>query len=233
MKISYTGILVIILVIAMLTISGCIGGGGGGAATATPKPGTSGSVTPAPTQPGSSSGSVFNMDNLKMYEYKLTTNSGGETTSSTYKIEYTDSTYEGAPAKQTKMTYSMPGSGGQMVVNMYYSMSDDHLLGGMYTMNAGGQTIEIPIEADEGDTYSGNDWASSTADDFDDMSGWTSAGSETLTANGHSYNCAKHTWAYGSISYSIWTNDQAPMPMKYHWVDNQGNSWTMELLNWN
>lgn len=214
----------------MLAVSGCTGGSTTNP-TATPVPGSS---TPTPTQsPGDTPGSLFDLGSLNMYEYKLSQTSGGQTTSSTYKIEYDDSSYQGSPAKMTKMTYSMPGGAGQMVVSMYYSMTDDHLLGGTYLMNAGGQTIELPIEADEGDTYSGNDWASSTADDFDDMSGWTSAGSETLSANGHSYNCAKHTWTYGGTSYTIWTNDQAPMPMKYHWVDGQGNSWTMELLNWN
>ncbi|OPY25522.1 MAG: hypothetical protein A4E28_03089 [Methanocella sp. PtaU1.Bin125] len=230
MKKSHSIILIVLLVVAILAVSGCTGGSSTTNPTATPSHG--GSSTPAPTQPGSNTpGSLFNLGNLKMYEYKLTTVSGGETTSSTYKIEYSDSTYQGTPAKLSKFTYSMPSTG-QMVVSLYYSKTDDHLLGGTYTMNAGGQTFEFPIGADEGDTYSENDWASSTADDFDDMSGWTSAGSETLSANGRSYNCAKHTWTYGSTSYTIWTNDQAPMPMKYHWVDNQGNSWTMELLSW-
>jgi hypothetical protein len=214
----------------MLAVSGCFGGSSTTNPTATPVPGSS--ATPAPTQsPGDTPGSLFDLGGLNMYEYKLTTVSGGQSSSATYKIEYDDSTYEGAPAKMTKMTYIMPGTG-EMVVSMYYSMTDDHLLGGTYSMNAGGQTMEFPIEADEGDTYSENDWASSTADSFDDMSGWTNVGSETLTANGQSYNCVKYSWTAGALGYTVWTNSQAPMPMKYHWVDGQGNSWTMELLNW-
>ncbi len=219
--------------IVALAVSGCSGGSPTTNPTPTASPGTmGGSATPTPAAGGvTSANQMFNMNNLNMYEYRLTTDTGGQKTTMTYKIEYSDSTYQGSPAKMTKMTYNMPGSG-EMLVSLYHSKTDDHLLGGTYTITAGGQTMEMPIPADQGSTYSQNDWAATTESSIGDTS-LANAGTDTLTANGKQYTCTKYTWTSEGNDYSVWYTAQAPMPMKYQWTDNKGNSWTMELLNWN
>jgi hypothetical protein len=228
----YSGILMVLLVIVALSVSGC--SSGSGTATPTPVPGgsESGTPTPAPESGGpATTGQLFNTNDLHMYEYKMTTDVNGQSSSTTKKIEYSDGTYQGTPAKLTKMTYDVPGSG-QIIVNMYYDKGDDHLLGGSYTMNVGGQNIEIPIGADEGSSYAENDWATTTKESIGDTS-LASSGTETLTANGgQAYTCTKYTWSAGPVSYNICYTPQAPMPMKYQWTDGNGNSWTMELISW-
>jgi hypothetical protein len=230
LKLRYSGILIVFLVIVALAVSGCSGGSGTATPTPVPDGSESGTPTPAPGTGGLSTGQLFNTNDLHMYEYKLTTDVGGQSSSTTYKIEYSDDTYQGTPAKLTKMTYDTPGVG-QMVVNMYYDKGDDHLLGGSYTTNVGGQNIELPIGADEGSTYAENDWVSTTKESIGDTS-LASSGTETLTANGQAYTCTKYTWSVGPVSYNVCYTPQAPMPLRYQWTDGQGNSWTRELISW-
>jgi hypothetical protein len=225
----YSGILIVFLVIVALAVSGC--SGGSPTANPTPTVGPGGDGTPTQAAGGlTSANQMFNLGNLNMYEYKMTTDVSGQKSSLTYKIEYSDSAYHDTPAKLTTMTYDVPGSG-QMIVNMYYDKGDDHLLGGSYKMAVGGQNIEIPIGADESDTYSQNDWAITTEESIGDTS-LASTGTETVTANGKSYTCTKYTWTAGDVSYNVCYTPQAPMPLKYQWSDNKGNSWTMELISW-
>lgn len=236
--------LIISIVLAiMLAVSGCSGGNGTATPTSTPGPGgnTAGTPTPAATAgptPGvgalSTVAQLYNINAIHAYSYRLTSETGGQTSTSNFALAYSDTTYSGVPAQHVSMSFDTPSTGGtspaQMTVDLYTSKADKKSLGGHMKMVVNGQTLmDNDIPAGQETTYSTNDMASSAASSGAQL---ISQGTETVTIDSKSYACTKYTYTSEGTVYTVWYTPQAPMPVKSRWTDNSGNTYTMELTSW-
>lgn len=244
----FSGILLVLLVIAALSISGCT--------TPTPTtktptttpttvaptttPGTPTSVAPTtqPTSGGvlSTVGQLFNINSLNWYQFRMTMVKDGKTTTATYKISMLgDTTYNGVAAKHDKFAIDMPAQDGQeamsMEVDTYTSKADQSSLGGHLKMIQNGQTLmEMDIPASQSSSYSSTD-ITSQADAQNDVA-LTNAGPDVVIIDGKTYACTKYTYTTTEgAGYTVWYSPQAPMPVKTVWTGD-GTTSTMELIGW-
>jgi hypothetical protein len=239
LRLINSGILIAFLIMIALAVSGCSGGSGTATPTPTPVPGgyLTVTATPVPT-PGTSgvsnAGQLYNTGNLNSYSYRQTSVMGGQTSTVTYSIGYTDATYNGVAARHTTYNYEMPASGdtpaAQFVIDVYASKADGSTLGGHMKMVAGGQTVlDMDIPTSQASTYRQYDVANT---DRSGASTVTNAGTESVTVDGKTYMCTKYTYSAAGSTYTVWYTPQAPMPVKSQWTDDKGNSFTTELISW-
>lgn len=219
MKINYLGISVILMMAVVLAMSGCSGGNTGGQATPT--------ATPAPTGGAPGAASMFDMDKLKFYEWKVTSLEGGQTKVTYFRFERGPGTYNGVPANEEKMTITAEGSD-VMMFDIFYNPTDHTQLGGKMKLGE----MEIDMPADGNNQYSGMFDSYNVADSYQ-TNDWPmlNKGSETLTINGKTYVCSKY-WAGTAGEYgTLWVANSVPMPVKIE-SKSAGNTWTYELWDW-
>lgn len=247
---KYIVILLVLIVAAMLSVSGCSGSNTGSTSTPTPTPQAGGNTVGTPTAPQagaptstpkpaavepSSVGQLYNINDLHSYKYRMTSVVKGQTSTGTFDISFTDTTYNGVEARRTYLNFDVPATGetgaGQMLVDVYTRKSDNSTLGGHVKWVANGQTIiDMDIPAGEASSYTKNDLASSGQ--ASDSTPLTRVGTETVTIDGKSYSCTKYNYVEEGITYTVWYTPQAPMPVKLQWTDKDGNMYTIELISW-
>jgi hypothetical protein len=244
LRIHYSDILLILIVAAVLAVSGCSGGNvtatptpqQGGYTVGTPTPATtvSGSPTPAGATP-SSAGQLFNINAVHSYSYRLTSvGADGQTTKANFAIAHEDTTYGGVPAMHMAMSFDAPATAsssvGQLSVDVYTRKSDNTTLGGHMKMVAAGQTIiDADIPAGQASTYTSNDLLASS--EASGNSQLINQGPDTVTIDGKTYACTKYMYTSDGVTYTVWHAAQAPMPVKMQWTD-KGSANTVELLSW-
>jgi hypothetical protein len=233
LRLRYSGILIIFLVIVALAVSGCSGGSSTTNPTPTVGPGSpGGDGTPTPAAGQTTGGtpdikSLFDMDKLKSYEWKITSVTEGKSNVTYFRFEKnTGVTYNGVAANEDKMTVTMDDST-VMKFDVFYSPTDNRQLGGSVQMG----DFQMPITADSqyssmfdaydvSDTYSTSDWL------------LTSKGPDTLLINGKTYICNKYWVGDAGGQGTVWVSNGVPMPVKIESKTSDGSSWTYELWDW-
>ncbi len=223
MKFRYISIVLVLLVVAALSVSGCtmLGGnnnGGGQTATPTATPGTTepgATATPvtAPTNtPGASVGdklaSLYNLGQLHWFEYRLTTDIDGENMISTFKMEMLGQGVDpkdGKMKEHTRMTSTMniPGMGPQTNTMDFYN---------------------DPNEPTTDSETSPSSYMTSEA-------ALVNQGSDVVVIDGKTYACTKYSVTEDGSTTTFWHSPQAPLPVKYT-STSEGTTMTTELLGW-
>jgi len=216
--------LVVLLVIALLAVSGCIGGGG--SATPTPAPTAGPGASTGPTgSPGASSltaSSIFDTSNLNFYEWRISAT--GEDPVN-FRIEKGTESYKGTPTKFKKMTITEQGEDPD-IMTVYYDAAGN-------AIGAISDGQELPAEVVPSMTGMFN------AMDIGQI--WGAANyplsnslPETLNINGKTYVCQK--WAVGNFAGNagVWTAtvNGVQMAVQIQYGDNQGHTSTYQLWDW-
>ena len=244
---KYVSILLVLLVVAALSVSGCTmlgGNNNGGQATPVPttnpdtnEPDATEEPTAQPTGGDvlSTVGQLFNMNNLNWYQFRMTSDVEGETVIATYKISMLgDTTYNGVAAEHEKFEIDMPAQEGQeamsMEVETYTSKADQSSLGGHMKMIQNGETVmEMDIPASQAGTYTSQD-ITDQAQVEDDVV-LSNAGPAVVIIDGKTYACTKYTYTIeDGTTYTVWHSPQAPLPVKSEWTGEVTG--TMELIDW-
>ncbi|WP_424358567.1 hypothetical protein [Methanocella sp. MCL-LM] len=220
---KYVSILLVLLVVAALSVSGCTvlgGNNNGGQATPVPtatpgttEPGaTDAPVTEPTTTPGTSVsdtlGSLYSLGQLHSFEYRMTTSVEGESMVMNMKTEMLGQGVDpkdGKTKDHMKVTTTMdiPGMGSQ-------TNSMDFYLD--------------PEAEDSDDSSSGADYMTSDAS-------LVNVGVETITVPAGTFTCTKYTVTEDGQTTTFWASPQAPLPVKYEGT-SEGSTITTELVSW-
>jgi hypothetical protein len=229
----------IILILAVLMLSGCSGGNPTNAPGSTPAPTpAAGTLIPAPTwnavDAPAGVDQLFHLDSLHWYRYRSSISSSNMVLSSLYLFEYSDETYGGTAAKRTRITANDTVTGLESITDVYASKADGRSLGGsVRSFIYGNPTTEMSIEAGQGANYLKSDLANQAM--ASSGAALTNSGQEKITVDGTTYTCTRYDYNSGGVAYTAWYTPQAPAPVKVAWVDKNvqgGAHMTLELLGW-
>lgn len=212
---KYVSILLVLLVVAALSVSGCtvLGGNQGGKATATP------TTNPGTTEPGATDSPAVQPTTTPGTSLEDTLGSLYQEGKFTW-IEYT--TVMSMEGMEVKTTMKMEMLGNEM----HEGKMMDHT---RITINGNAQDYwSDPNEAGDSSSDSG-DFSSSDAK-------LTNAGLDTVTINGKTYACTKYTVTMTNEGeeavYTFWAAPaQAPAPVQYQF-DMEGVTMTSQLTGW-
>jgi len=223
MKFKYTSIVLVLLVVAVLSISGCtmLGGNNNGGQTATPTatPGTTeptettGPTVAATAQPGTSLSdtlsSLYQKSKFSWYEYQYTMDLGeDQSIAMKMKMEFlgigTDPK-DGVSGEhmRTTTTMTMPGMSPTTTVSDFYGKPD-----------SGSKDPKS------------TDYSTSTAK-------LVNQGTETITVPAGTYTCTKYTVTDSDMegTSTFWSSTQVPVPVKFS-VTSEGTTMDMVLTGW-
>jgi len=214
---SHSGILLVLLVVAALAVSGCIGGNstttptptvspGSTSGDSTPTPGVSATPTPtqAPATGGNTLGSLYRMGHFTWFEYQSMMDFDGEQVTAKTKYEFLGQGVDPEDSKTKEhtritSTMNMPVVGLQTnSVDFYYD----------------------PNEAEEGDDYS-----------FTSDTPLVNEGADTVTVLAGTFACTKYSVIEDGVSNTFWSSPQAPMPVKFT-ATVESDTITYELTGW-
>lgn len=216
MKMSYSSILIVLLAVAMLAISGCIGGNNnGGQATPTVSPGEpdatatpDASATPTPTQAPSTGGdtlsTLYKMGQFTWYEYQSTMDFDGEQMTAKAKYEFLGQGVDpkdGVTKEHARVTSTM-------------------------------NIPEVGPQTSSFDFYYDPDEADSEEDlGFTSDAVLVNEGPETVTVPAGTFACTRYSVTQDGGSNTFWSSPQAPMPVKFT-ATVEGDTATYELTGW-
>jgi hypothetical protein len=237
LKPGFRSVVLIILILAVLALSGCTGGKSTITPCPTPTPTT---ITPAPepmwvaVDNPSRVDQLFHLDSLHWYLYRANISSGTVNLLSLYKFEYGDETYDGTAAKHTRVTANNTVSGLESISDIYESKADGRSLGGtVKSFVFGNPMTEMSIEAGQGQNYLHTDMAYQ-ARAYGKVP-LTRSGQEKVIVDGTTYTCTRYAYTFEGVTYTAWYTLEAPAPVKVAWIDKnvQGSAhMTLELLDW-
>ena len=238
MKFSQIGIIIIFIVIAALTVSGCtrniISPGPSTAATSTTKT----TVSTAPTS-STTAGSIptVNFNQLHMFEYTFNANTG-DTIAGDLKTAHSIAPFgdvQNARRTQTNKTANTAAGLSITTVDVYTSQ-DGSVLGGFFRAEVGGQlTANRSIEPGEQVDKSQTSTPVLTAAD---AAGFTkslkNAGQDQIVVPAGSFTCTKYVLQGEDNSMSYWFTPNVPLPVKMTTTDAITGkvTMTMELVGY-
>ncbi|CAJ36525.1 hypothetical protein [Methanocella arvoryzae] len=214
---KYVSILLVLLVVAALSVSGCTTpGGDGGKTTPTATPGATDEPGVQPTASATESpglmdtlSSLYQMSKFTWYEYQYMIDMGeGMTMKMKTKMEFLGQAADpedGVVGEHIRMTSttSIPGMGDQTTTNDFYTKPD----------------------SDSSDADSDDYWSSTAK--------IVNVGTETVTVPAGTFVCTKYSVTDSDMegtSY-FWSSPQAPLPVKYS-TTVEGQTMDMELVGW-
>jgi hypothetical protein len=217
---KYVSILLVLLVVAALSVSGCtmLGGNGGKTATPTTTPGTTepttvtGPTTAATTAPstslGDTLGALYQKGKFSWYEYQYTMDMGeGQSIAMKMKMEMLGTGIDpkdgvSGEHMRSTVTMTMPGMEPQTTVTDVYS------------------------KPDTGSSSQSKDYSASTAK-------LVNEGTETVTVPAGTFTCTKYTVTDSDMegTSTFWSSSKVPVPVKFA-VTSEGTTMNMELVGW-
>jgi hypothetical protein len=223
LKYTYWGIFVVLIIVAAM-MCGCTSGPATG--------GPTGNVTASPTvTPGMSrSGSLFDIDRLQWFEYRLTTpGEGGKTTTSDLRFDYTTATVNGVEVRDDRITMKMSDPDIVLTMDSYYDMATDKQIGGHMKMVSDDVTLTDQDVAAADDQYQSSDVAGTFS-----TSDWpvTGLGTETITVGDKAYTCTKYSVGNAGEYGTAWVAQGVPVPVRIESKSAAEGTSTWELLGW-
>jgi hypothetical protein len=216
------------MILLAVTLSGC-----SGQQTSTPTPAAIGPTATPTKQAGGvvdSVKSLFDRTKFNWFEYKYTTIADGKSTVMNMKIEYAKETYNGVPAKRSKMEMKMAEQDTITIVDVYTAESDGRTLGGHMKMVVGGQTLfDQDIPAEQTGSYSGQDptYTTETGEDYKLPAGTV----DTVTVPAGTFVCTKYSVDSKDAKQSWWVAPNVPLPVKFA-SESANMQMTGELVGW-
>ena len=223
MKFKYISIILVLLVVAALSVSGCtMLGGNKTTTTTTPTaaPGTTeptsttGPTVAATTAPSTSLGdtlsSLYQKGKFSWYEYQYSVDMGeGQSMTMKMKMEFLGTGIDpkdgvSGEHMRTTTTTTIPGMGPQTSTSDFYSKPDSG----------------IPSSSKS------TDYSASTAK-------LVNAGTETITVPAGTFTCTKYTVTDSDMkgTSTFWSSPKAPVPVKFS-AGTEGETMNMELTGW-
>ena len=222
MKVTYGGIVAVMLVVTAVAVAGCANTGPSSAApTGANGSPASGAATPLSPQVGSivNSTSVFGT-NYNWIEYKTTAMIGGKEMTTDLKAERSTADYQGTPAIHEKMTVTT-STGTSMVYDVYYDTAMATRLGGTSTITYNGRTMTQNINT-----------STPVMNNFNQASPLTFAGVEPVSVPAGTYPVAsKYTKSLNETQITYWAVSGIPVPVK-EMTSSSKSSATLELVGW-
>ena len=234
MKLSYIGIVAIVLVMIAVVFAGCTSqtttSSASAGSTPTASSGSSSSASSSPAasssqQVGStvSSTSVFGTS-YSWVEYQTTTTGQGNEISMDIKSERSTSTYNGQPAIEMKATMTS-SQGTSTVSDIYYDSAMSSVLGGTMTMTVNGQTTTMNIPASQLNQAS--------ATNFNKARSLTFEGIEPVSVPAGTYPAAsKYSSTDNGSTMTFWSAPGVPVPVQMTVATSSGGSVKSELVGW-
>lgn len=193
-----------------LVMSGCTGTGNNASATPTAAP--TATASPTGTAAGNEPQAVPDLYDFTQFSYLDTKLSMGGTTQDV-RTEFSDTDFNGVPAYRFKITATINGV--ETVEDTYYDHAGNFL---------GGFLDDEELKASEvADLYKDHGWVR-CGTNFK----LTRTGTDTVTANGVTYQCTVYTADRNGVPFTFWWSPEAPAPVKV--TSRSGSSTMTETL---
>ncbi|HTY91854.1 MAG TPA: hypothetical protein VMC84_11825 [Methanocella sp.] len=229
MKYRYTAIFIILIALAA---AGCTSTTQTSPAAST-QPAASGTPTTASNAAsGSTLSSMIDFSKVNWYEYRMTSDTGGTSTTSDLRWDY-NIDYNGHKANKATMNMNMGTSDSATteVITSYTDVASGATLGGHIKMMTGSQVV-LDQDIQPGASATTTPGAS-TENPLTTYQGTsvTKIGTESVTVPAGTYTATKYTWTSGSNTGNVWVAPNVPIPVKMSYSAASSTT-DMELVGW-